>query len=88
MLDTTKTIYIDAREPSEFGQRHLQGALNIPLSSINGTTQIGLPKDTKIVIYCNSGNRSAAAMQKLQALGYTNVENGISQDAISLGQNK
>ena len=30
-------------------------------------------KDTKIYLYCRSGNRSATAQQLLQKQGYTNV---------------
>ena len=30
-------------------------------------------KDTKIVLYCNTGNRSGQAFEKLKKLGYTNV---------------
>lgn len=86
MLDTTKTIYIDVRDPSEFAQGHVDGALNIPVGSINTSTQLGLPKTAKIVTYCNSGNRSGVVKTQLQALGYTNVENGINQQTISQNQ--
>ena len=38
-------------------------------------------KDTKIVLYCNTGNRSGQAFEKLKKLGYTNVSNaqGVKQ---------
>jgi rhodanese-related sulfurtransferase len=34
-------------------------------------------KDDKIVVFCLSGSRSAAAKQVLEAKGYTNVVNGF-----------
>ncbi len=82
MVDITKPIYVDVREPSEFQESHLDGALNIPLMSINSTTQLGLPKDAKIILYCRSGNRAGIAKTQLEAMGYSNVVNGINQETI------
>ena len=38
-------------------------------------------KDAKIIVYCNTGNRSGQALEKLKKLGYTNVSNaqGVKQ---------
>lgn len=81
MKDTT---YIDVREPSEFASGHVDGAINIPLGSIgeSNTELDELPKDRKIVLYCRSGARASLAKEQLQAMGYSNVENGINQEEI------
>jgi len=67
-------IILDVRTPSEFADKHIPGAINVPNETI-GTQQIPeLPdKDQLILVYCRSGNRSKQASQKLVALGYTNI---------------
>lgn len=82
MLDKSSPIYIDVREPYEFQDSHINGALNIPVGSISSTTQLGLPKDAKIILYCRSGHRAGIAKQQLEAMGYTKVVNGINQETI------
>lgn len=72
-------IIIDVREPSEYKMGHVTGAINIPLSEImaDANKLDGVPKDTELVLYCASGNRSNASMPYLQRLGFTNLINGI-----------
>ncbi|MDQ5943906.1 MAG: phage shock protein [Patescibacteria group bacterium] len=84
MEDNAKTTYIDVREPMEFAAGHLEGAINIPVGSISdGVTALqGIPKDSKLVVYCRSGGRAENARAQLQQLGFNDVVNGINQDAI------
>lgn len=74
MENETGYILLDVRTTSEFAEKHIPGAINIPNETI-GTEQIPeLPdKDQPILVYCRSGNRSKRASEKLVALGYTNV---------------
>ena len=74
MENETGYILLDVRTTSEFAEKHIPGAINIPNETI-GTEQIPeLPdKDQLILVYCRSGNRSKRASEKLAALGYTNV---------------
>lgn len=84
MKETTNPIYIDVREPMEYSVGHLESAINIPVSSISDsdTRLQDIPKDTRIVVYCRSGARAENARSRLQQLGFTDVENGINQEAI------
>lgn len=67
-------VIIDVRVNTQYNAGHIEGAINIPLEVIE--KQISkYPKDTKIVLYCNSGNRSGQALKKLLDLGYTEVYN-------------
>ena len=74
MEEESGYIILDVRTESEFADKHIPGAVNIPNESI-GTEEIPeLPdKDQLILVYCRSGNRSKQAAEKLAALGYTNV---------------
>lgn len=76
-------VIIDVREPNEYITNHASGAINIPLSDVPTEIPRRFPdNDTEIILYCNSGNRSGMAIQLLQALGYTNLTNGINQQNV------
>lgn len=67
-------ILIDVRTLAEYNAEHLDGALNIPVDVIASQIEEKVTeKDTKIIVYCRSGNRSATAAQTLLDMGYTNV---------------
>ena len=73
---------LDVRTTSEWEQDgHLENATLIPHGELE-TNQDQLPsdKDSLILLYCRSGNRSQEAAQTLQDLGFTNLielESGI-----------
>jgi phage shock protein E len=77
-------IFIDVREPSEFARDHVNGAINLPPSEImSGAPALNnVDKNTELVLYCLSGNRSNAYMHYLRELGFTNLVNGINKDQI------
>lgn len=80
-------LIIDVREPSEYADSHVESAINIPLGDLLGDAEklAGVPKDTKIILYCRTGNRSNLALLNLKARGFTNLVNGINQERIMLG---
>jgi rhodanese-related sulfurtransferase len=78
------TILIDVREPQEAAAGMLPGAMNIPrgLLEFNIHTHPQLVCDDHpaithaakpIVVYCQSGGRSALAANSLAQMGFTNV---------------
>lgn len=69
-------VLVDVRTPEEFGQGHLEGALNIDWFSPEFDAQIGaIGKDQTVYLYCKVGGRSGQAKEKLQAMGYSHVVN-------------
>ena len=69
-LESTEAIILDVREPYEYQEGHINGAINIPLSAI--LVEIDQIKDIqgkKIVLQCKVGGRSMRACQLLQAEG-------------------
>src|SRR3984885_8910342 len=66
---------IDVRETEEYGAGHLPGAKHVPKSYLESRIEGVVPdRDAHIVLYCQSGNRSAWAARTLEEdLGYTNV---------------
>jgi phage shock protein E len=62
---------IDVRGADEFGVKHIEGAENDPVETIDDA-DLG-SKETPVVLYCSSGARSARAAATLRAKGYKNV---------------
>ena len=73
---------IDVRVADQYNAGHIKDAINIPLETIEKDIESKVTKkDAKIIVYCNTGNRSGQALEKLKKLGYTNVSNaqGVKQ---------
>lgn len=74
MQEDEKAIILDVRTPSEYKSGHIRNAINIPNETIDEDIVDNLPdKNTTILVYCRSGNRSRQASGKLADLGYANV---------------
>jgi molybdopterin/thiamine biosynthesis adenylyltransferase/rhodanese-related sulfurtransferase len=72
------TVVLDVREPDEYEQGALPGALHIPRGHLESQIENKvLDRDTPIVAYCAGGTRSAFAADTLQQLGYTNVSSVV-----------
>jgi len=67
-------LIVDVRTPQEFADGHLDNAKNYPLSELDKHFS-NIDKDTQIVLYCRSGNRSGQAYQYLTVQGFTNLHN-------------
>jgi rhodanese-related sulfurtransferase len=57
---------LDVRTPGEFSPGHAEGAVNIPISQLEGRLS-ELPRDRIIITYCASGARSRAAATLLRS---------------------
>jgi rhodanese-related sulfurtransferase len=72
-------LVLDVREPFEFAEGHVEGAVLVPLATV--AARAGeFPKDEPVYVFCRTGNRSLQAAQTLVAAGYAdvrNVEGGI-----------
>jgi len=77
MMDEGGTCTIvDVRTRAEFRERHIKDAKLVPLDEIEFRAETELPdKNAVLLVYCQSGGRSASAVQILADLGYTSVYN-------------
>ena len=68
-------VILDVREQGEYDAGHIPGAVLLPVGSIDGETAAEtIPtRDTTVLVYCRSGNRSKTASAALAQLGYTQV---------------
>ncbi|MEZ5027326.1 MAG: rhodanese-like domain-containing protein [Ferruginibacter sp.] len=73
---------VDVRTPGEFAGGHVKGSVNIPLDKVS--SQIAKFKNKKnIIVFCQSGGRSAQAKNILQQYGITDVTNGGSWNNVN-----
>ena len=63
---------LDVRSREEYEERALKGALNIPLLDLRDRID-ELDRGGKLVVYCNTGERSAAATFILSKAGFDSV---------------
>jgi len=70
-------LLLDVREPEEYKQGHIPGAMNIPRGllefKMSSTPELGA-RDKSIVVYCKTSGRAALAAKSLQEMGYVNVK--------------
>ena len=66
-------LLLDVRSPGEFAGGHIDGAISIPVQELVGRTDELGDKSGEIVVYCQSGSRSAMAKRLLESNGFTNV---------------
>ena len=67
-------ILLDVRTDSEFMEKHIAGAILIPVYEITAHADSKLPdKNALILVYCRSGRRSTNAAKELVRIGYTKV---------------
>ena len=72
---THKAVLVDVREPGEWKEGHVKGAISLPLSSLEKgvdakTLDQELPKDKIVYTHCVMGVRALKAARILEKLGY------------------
>ena len=75
MMDTQEVIILDVREQDEYNSGHIPDAVLLPVGTINEDTaaEVIPEKDSIVLVYCRSGNRSKTASSTLAELGCTNI---------------
>jgi adenylyltransferase/sulfurtransferase len=71
-------VLIDVREPSEHAAASIDGAILIPLGTLQASLD-RIPHGQPVVVHCKSGGRSARAVALLRARDYDahNLVGGI-----------
>lgn len=82
LLTNDGYTYVDVRSVAEFEAGHPAGAFNVPWVFVEPTGRTPnadfaaviektFPKDAKLVLGCQAGGRSLAALEHLEARGFT-----------------
>lgn len=74
-IDPSGVTIIDVRTRAEYAEGHLDGAVNLDVQDAAGFTAAleDLDPDAGYVVYCRSGNRSAAATAQMVDAGFADV---------------
>jgi rhodanese-related sulfurtransferase len=86
-------VILDVRTPQEQSITGItwKNTLNIPMHEVFKPENLNkLPKDKKIVVVCHSGDRAAAVVTGLRAVGFNNAyqfKGGIKELADRVGRN-
>ena len=60
-------VVVDVREQHEFDGGHLPGAVHVPRSYLETRIENAVKdKDARVILYCQSGNRSAFAAARFR----------------------
>ena len=88
-----RSIILDVRTPEEFSTGHLDGAVLVDIKDPSFDEKLtALDPSVPYVVYCRSGNRSAQAVERMKAAGFTDLtdlgslENASSKTGIAIVQ--
>jgi rhodanese-related sulfurtransferase len=88
-----RSIILDVRTPEEFAAGHLDGAVLVDIKDPSFDEKLtALDPSAPYVVYCRSGNRSAQAVERMKAAGFTDLtdlgslENASSKTGIAIVQ--
>ena len=73
MLVAEGALLVDVRSEGEHAGGAIEGSINIPIQELSGRMDELGDKDAEIVVYCQSGGRSAMAKRLLEKNGFTKV---------------
>ena len=75
MNEQPDAVILDVREQHEYDSAHIPNAILLPVGSITEQTaaEVIPDKETMVLVYCRSGNRSKTASALLAELGYSKV---------------
>lgn len=69
-------VLLDVRQPEEHADENIPNSILIPLGELPARiAELEPYRNSEIIVYCRSGNRSGQACMLLQMLGFTNPVN-------------
>ena len=67
-------LVVDVREPEEYAEAHVPGAVSIPQAEL--ALHLGeIPRERDVLVACRSGGRSLGSARFLKALGFDRIAN-------------
>ncbi|MBF0215879.1 MAG: rhodanese-like domain-containing protein [Candidatus Omnitrophica bacterium] len=68
------TLLLDVRTPMEYDEKHIDGAVNIPIDALAGRAGELAAAGKKYIIVCRSGHRASLAYEKLVSSGIRDLK--------------
>ena len=73
LVGNSSVMVLDIREPDEYATGVAKGMKLIPMSTLESRIN-ELPKISRVLLICNTQNRSSAVAKELRSRGFSNVE--------------
>lgn len=70
--DINDSYIVDVRTQKEYSFKTIEGSINIPVEKLRENTDL-IPRDKKVVLFCNRGFQSYTASRILKQKGFDNV---------------
>ena len=83
LLSQEGKTMVDVREPYEYAEGHVEGAINIPLGEVQTRLEEFAGMSKPLILMCRSGQRSGMATALLSARGVEEVYNGGGWEAVN-----
>lgn len=76
LINREDALVLDVREPAEYAKGHVLGSKNVPLGDVERrAAEFDKHKAKPVILVCESGSRSARALDALRGRGFTRVVN-------------
>ncbi|HEX9184585.1 MAG TPA: rhodanese-like domain-containing protein [Burkholderiales bacterium] len=76
LINREDALVIDVREPAEYAKGHVLGSKNVPLGDVERrAAEFDKHKAKPVILVCESGSRSARALDALRGRGFARVVN-------------
>jgi rhodanese-related sulfurtransferase len=76
LFEKKEAVIIDVRENSEWDEKHIPGAIHIPLAQLKSRlSELDEYKTSPVIMQCQSGVRSAQGSVIMKAAGFNKVYN-------------
>lgn len=76
LMNHESAVVVDVREPTEFSEGHIHGAINIPLGQLTKRlAELERYRERPVVVNCRSGQRSSRGAVLLRKHGFARVYN-------------
>lgn len=73
--DNPEFVILDIRTPAEYGEGHIEGAVNLDFYEQSFKDDLGkLDKNKTYLLHCRSGSRSGNTVPVLKNLGFTDIQ--------------
>jgi len=73
LINRERAVLIDVSEPAEYAAGHPGGSKNVPLASLESTSDLPKNKALPLVVVCATGARASRAVAILHKLGFANA---------------
>ncbi len=75
LINRSRAVVVDVREPEEFAAGHVTGAKNIPLNQLDAKLASTVKNKTvPLLLICGTGSRAQRAVATAKKLGYEQAQ--------------